>query len=160
MEQQNNIQTLNIVLDIYYYTSIQLKLTLEVEEIIRPNGPVYIFNKLMKGIDLKKYLVSDSIETRGRKGYNTTSLLKVVLFSFQLKGYESTREIEKLCYTDIRFRWLLQDEKSYPIHMTISNFINKYLLLSIEDIFYDITNYIIDKQKIDTNHIYIVVIIT
>lgn len=88
MEQQNNIQTLNIVLDIYYYTSIQLKLTLEVEEIIRPNGPVYIFNKLMKGIDLKKYLVSDSIETRGRKGYNTTSLLKVVLFSFQLKGYE------------------------------------------------------------------------
>lgn len=44
--------------------------------------------------------------------------------------------------------------------MTISNFINKYLLLSIEDIFYDITNYIIDKQKIDTNHIYIVVTVT
>lgn len=155
MEQQNNIQTLNIVPNTYYYTPIQLKLPLEVEEIIRPNDPVYTFNEVMKGIDLKKYLVSDSTETRGRKGYNTTSLLKVVLFAFQLKGYASTREIEELCYTDIRFRWLLQDEKSYPTHMTISNFINKYLLSSIEDIFYDITNYIIDKQKIDTNHIYI-----
>ena len=42
-------------------------------------------------------------------------------------GYASVRAIEKLCKTDIRFMWLLQDE-SAPSHMTIDNFINDTLL--------------------------------
>lgn len=155
MELNNTNPTSTIVPNTYYYTPIQLKLPLEVEEIIRPNDPVYTFNEVMKGIDLRKYIVSNSLETRGRKGYNPLTLLKIVLFAFQIKGYASTREIEELCYTDIRFRWLLQDEKDFPSHMTISNFINKHLLCSIDSIFYDISNYLIKTEKIDTDHIYI-----
>lgn len=41
-------------------------------------------------------------------------------------GYESLRKIEKLCKTDIRFMWLLQDEPP-PSHMTIDNFMNNVL---------------------------------
>lgn len=41
-------------------------------------------------------------------------------------GYVSTREIEKLCRTDIRFMWLLQDNPP-PSHMTIDNFMKDTL---------------------------------
>nr|WP_288970579.1 transposase [uncultured Ruminococcus sp.] len=34
-------------------------------------------------------------------------------------GYESLRKIEKLCKTDIRFMWLLQDNPP-PSHSTMS----------------------------------------
>ena len=52
-------------------------------------------------------------------------------------GYVSLREIEKLCKTDIRFLWMLDDMKA-PSHMTIANFINNYLKHSIEEIFGEI----------------------
>ena len=42
-------------------------------------------------------------------------------------GYVSVRKIEKLCKTDIRFMWLLQNNNS-PSHMTMNNFINETLL--------------------------------
>ena len=74
------------------------------------------------------------------------------MFSFQLKGYTSTREIADLCRNDIRFRYLLQNEKSYPTHMTISNFINKYLIDNIENIFKDIMNKIVEINNIDLDH--------
>lgn len=109
MELNNINTTSTIVPSTYFYTPIQLKLPLEIEEIIRPNDPVYTFNEVMKGINLKQYIVTNFLESRGRKGYNPLTLLKVVLFAFQIKGYASTREIEELCYTDIRFRLLLQD---------------------------------------------------
>lgn len=44
--------------------------------------------------------------------------MKVILFAFMEHGYVSVREIEKLCKTDIRFMWLLQDNPA-PSHMTI-----------------------------------------
>ena len=68
------------------------------------------------------------------------------MFAFQLKGYASTREITDLCRNDIRFIYLLQDEKSYPTHMTISNFINKYLTDNI-----DLDHAYIDGTKIEAN---------
>ena len=51
----------------------------------------------------------------------------------------STRKIESLCRNDIRFMWL--SDESCPTHMTICNFINKYLLKNIEDISNDIVGY-------------------
>ena len=48
-------------------------------------------------------------------------------------GYASVHAIEKLCKTDIRFMWLLQDE-SAPSHMTIDNFMNETLLGNLNSI--------------------------
>ena len=154
MEQLSNLTNYSVPNN-YYYTPIQLKLPLVFDEIIKIDDPVYTFDKVMKGVNLKKYLVSNKKDRRGRTGYNPITMLKVVLFAFQLKGYASTREIEDLCYNDIRFRWLLQDEKKYPTHMTIANFINKHLKYNIADIFKEITKYIFKMCKVDTSHIYI-----
>lgn len=54
-------------------------------------------------------------------------------------GYVSTRMIEKLCKTDIRFMWLLQDNDP-PSHMIIDNFMRNSLSDSIEAIFAEINS--------------------
>lgn len=92
-------------------TPYQLKLSLEISD------PVYTSNEVFHHIDLKKYLAVKESRT-GRKRYDSETLMKVILFAFMEHGYVSVREIEKLCKTDIRFMWLLQDNPA-PSHMTI-----------------------------------------
>ena len=105
-----------------YNTPYQLKLPLEIEKIIEISDPVYTFCEVLNQIDLKRYLVVKENRT-GRKRFDSETLLKVILFAFMEHGYVSTREIEKLCKTDIRFMYLL-NEQSAPSHMTIDNFMN------------------------------------
>ena len=136
-----------------YYTTYQLKLPVEIEKIIEISDPVYTFCEVLNHVDLRKHLAVKESRT-GRKRYDSEILLKVILFAFMENGYVSTREIEKLCKTDTRFMWLLQDN-SPPSHMTIDNFMNDCLATSIADIFSEINKYIFKKQCVDTNHVYI-----
>ena len=107
----------------------------------------------MDHIDLQKYFVEKEHGT-GRPRYDREKLLKIVLFAFMEYGYCSVRFIQKLCETDIRFLWLL-DEENAPSHMTISNFIQKDLGASVDSIFNDINSYIFAKEHVDTEHVYI-----
>lgn len=107
----------------------------------------------MEHIDLRKYLAVKESKT-GRKRYDAEILLKVIMFAFMERGDVSVREIEKLCKTDIRFMWLLNDPPA-PSHMTIDNFMNECLLENIEDIFAEINAYIFERENIDLNHVYI-----
>lgn len=136
-----------------YNTPYQLKLPLEIEKIIEISDPAYTFCEVLNQIDLKRYLVIKENRT-GRKRFDSEILLKVILFAFMEHGYVSTREIEKLCKTDIRFMWLLQEEKA-PSHMTIDNFMNNCLVCNIENIFNEINRYIFERENVDLEHIYI-----
>lgn len=136
-----------------YYTPYQLKFPIEIEKIIETSDPVYTFCEVMNHIDLNKYLTIKERRT-GRPRYDEKTLLKVILFAFMENGYESLRRIEKLCKTDIRFMWLLQ-ENPPPSHMTIDNFMNKTLTESIENIFADMNAYIFKVENVDTDHVYI-----
>lgn len=136
-----------------YYTPYQLKLQVDLERNIEISDPVYTFCEVLNHIDLSKYFVGKGNGT-GRPRYDGQTLLKVILFAFMERGYVSTREIAKLCKTDIRFMWLLQDNPA-PSHMTISNFMNDILKDSIEEIFTEINSYIFEKETVDTNHVYI-----
>jgi len=86
--------------------------------------------------------------------YDREKLLKIVLFSFMEFGYCSVRFIQKLCETDIRFIWMLDEENS-PSHMTISNFIHNELTGNLQDIFDDINSCIFEQLDVDLNHAYI-----
>ena len=108
----------------------------------------------MVHIDLQKYFVVEKEHETGRPRYDREKLLKIVLFAFMEYGYCSVRFIQKLCETDIRFLWLL-DEENAPSHMTISNFIQKELSASVDSIFNDINSYIFAKEHVDTDHVYI-----
>ena len=136
-----------------YNTPYQLKLPLEIEKIIEISDPVYTFCEVMENIDLREYLAVKESRT-GRKRYSPEILLKIILFAFMENGYVSTREIEKLCKTDIRFMYLL-DEHPAPSHMTIDNFMNDVLSVSISDIFNEINGYIFKEENVDVNHVYI-----
>ena len=136
-----------------YYTPIQLKLPVDFEKIIEIDDSVYTFNEVMNHIDLQKYFVV-KVYKKGRPGYDRVKLLKIVLFAFMEYGYCSVRLIRKLCKTDIRFMWLLDDEEA-PSHMTIQNFIHDELSLSLEEIFNDINSYIFEEEAVDLSHAYI-----
>lgn len=119
-----------------YYTPIQLKLPVDFGKIIDITDPVYTFMEVMNRIDLKRYIVEKDYIT-GRPGYDSEKLLKITLFAFMENGYVSLREIEKLCKTDIRFMWILDDMK-VPSYVSIGNFINNSLKFSVEEIFSEI----------------------
>ena len=136
-----------------YYSTYQLKLPVDIEKIIEISDPVYTFCEVLEHIDLYKYLVKKENKT-GRPRYDLITLLKVILFAFMENGYASTRMIEKLCKTDIRFMWLLNGNDA-PSHMTIDNFMKNYLEGTIEEIFAEINAYIFAKKNVDLEHVYI-----
>ena len=135
------------------YTARQLKLPLEIEKLIDISDPVYTFCEVMDHIDLSKYFVEKGYKT-GRPKCDSQKLLKVILFAFMEHGFCSLREIEKMCKTDIRFMYLLDDCKA-PSFATFGNLIRDELTESIENIFNDINAYIFAADKVDLNHAYI-----
>ena len=135
------------------YTPIQLKLPVDMERIIKINDPVYSFSEVMAHIDLNKYFVEKDHET-GRPRYDREKLLKIVLFAFMEFGYCSLRFIEKLCNTDIRFIWILDEDKA-PSHAKIGDFIKNELSTSLDEIFNDINHYMFGRLHVDLNHAYI-----
>ena len=135
------------------YTARQLKLPLEIEKLIDISDPVYTFCEVMEHIDLSKYFVEKGCKT-GRPRCDAQKLLKVILFAFMENGFCSLRDIEKMCKTDIRFMYLLDDMKA-PSFATFGNLIRDELTESIEQIFNDINAYIFDVDKVDLDHTYI-----
>ena len=113
-----------------YSTPIQLKMPVDMERIIEISDPVYTFNEVMDHMDLNQYIAEEKGCNAGRPKYDQIKLLKVILFAFMENGYCSVRMIRKLCTTDIRFLWLL-DETPAPSHMTINNFINHFSIWTI-----------------------------
>lgn len=69
-------------------------------------------------------------------------------------GISSLREIEKLCRTDIRYMYPLDDMKA-PSFVTFGNLIRNELTDSIEQIFVDINTYIFQKDHVNPEHTYI-----
>ncbi len=149
-----NLTTMKKNITEKYITPIQLKMPVDMERIIEISDPVYTFNEVMEHIDLNKYIAEEKGCNAGRPKYDPIKLLKVILFAFMEYGYCSVRVIQKLCKTDIRFLWLL-DEEPAPSHMTISNFMNHCLKTKIEDIFADINGYIFAQENVDLEHAYL-----
>ena len=135
------------------YTSRQLKLPLQIENLIDISDPVYTFCDVMDHIDLSRYFVEKDYKT-GRPRCDSQKLLRVILFAFMECGIQSLRSLEKLCRTDIRFMYLLDDMKA-PSHTTFKNFINQELSDNITNIFADINKYIFEKDNVDLTHTYI-----
>ena len=133
------------------YTTKQLRLPLDLEIKIPFDSEVRTFGEVFKRLKLERYLISER-DTRGRVGYNPVKMLKLVLFC-QMEKIQSLRVMEKAAKNDIRIMWLT-DEMN-PSHQAIKNFPDSYLVKNIEEIFYELTKFIINEEKIDTEKIYI-----
>lgn len=138
-------------LDQIYFNPKQLKLPLLLETKISFDSEVRTFDEVFSKIGVEKYLVLDK-DNRGRIGYNPVKMLKLILFC-QMEKIQSLREMEKAAKNDIRIMWLT--DELMPSHQTIKTFIDRYLKKSIEDIFYELSKYLIEKEKINTEVLYI-----
>lgn len=121
--------------------------------IIEITDSVYTFCEVIDHIDLNKYLVVKGYKT-GRPEYDRKTLLKVVLFAYMENGFSSLRQIEKFCKVDIRFMWLCGD-LSAPSFVTVENFINNDLKVTLEEIQSEINAYIFERENVDLEHVYI-----
>lgn len=136
-----------------YYTSIQMKIPVDLRKIIEISDEIYSFTEVMDRIDLIKY-VEIKESNIGRPRFEFEKLMKIILFAFMEEGNVSTRRIVKLCKTDVRYIWMLDGTKA-PSHMTVDNFINNCLKKNINEIFADINAYIFEQENVDLDHIYI-----
>ena len=134
-------------------TPKQLKLPLDLEKIIDISDPVYTFSEVIDHIDLRMFFADGDCKM-GRPKCDQEKLLKVILFAFMENGYCSLRTIEKLCRTDIRYMWLLDDMPA-PTFATFGNFIRNELSKSIDAIFTSVNKYIFEEEKVDLSHVYI-----
>ena len=53
-----------------YDTPVQLKMPVEIEQIIEVNDLVYSFNEVLRHIDLRKYFVERKVHKTGRPKYD------------------------------------------------------------------------------------------
>lgn len=133
-----------------YFNPKQLKLPLSFDIKIPFDSEARTFDEVFRRINLEKYLVRETL--RGRIPYNPVNMLKLILFC-QMENITSLRDMAKASQNDIRIMWLTDELK--PTHQTISQFMRYHLKEKIEDIFHELNGYIIDKEKIDTNRLYI-----
>ena len=124
------------------YKANQGILPLFFSDFLNINDPVLVFDKFMEGIDCSKYLKNIPVHETGRIRYNPVDMLKTVLFGFMTSGYMSLRELEDNCRVNIRFMYLMNNEK--PSYRTFGYFINEVLKGSIRKIFIDV-NMVINK---------------
>lgn len=136
-----------------YYNSKQGILPIFISEFLDICDPVLSFDEFMEGIDLNKYLKKIPEHETGCIRYNPVNMLKTVIFGFMSQGYMSLRDLEDNCKVNIRFMYLMDNEK--PSYRTFGYFINEVLNESIEDIFNDINKAIFEKDSVDLNHLYI-----
>jgi transposase len=136
-----------------YGTPKQLKLPLDLGKIIDISDPVYTLSEVIDHIDLRMFFAEEDCKM-GRPKCDQEKMLKVILFAFMENGYCSLRTIEKLCKTDIRYMWLL-DDMPVPTFVTFGNFIRNELSVSIDAIFTSVNKYIFEKEKVDLSHVYI-----
>lgn len=132
------------------YNTLQVSLPLDLGIKINSDNEVVSFLKAIEGVNLDKYFIKK--DSRGRKGYNKVALLKTILFA-RMVGYNDLRSLESLCENDIRFMYIMDEEK--PCFMTFERLIQEHLINTIDQIFFDITEQICLKLKVNKSIQYI-----
>ena len=122
------------------------------EDYLEIGDRVIVFDAIMKEMEIERYLKVDYAET-GRPRYNPVNMMKTILFGFMDGGYSSLRELEDKCRTDLRYRYLMENEM--PSYRTFGDFINEHLAGSIEEILKAINGHLFAKEGVDLDRLYI-----
>ena len=138
----------------------QLFLPMDLAKIIPTNDSVRLLSNILEGLNYSKLMQEYSHFGRSPK-VKPKVMFKILVYAFMNNIY-SSRQIEKYCYRDINFMWLLEGT-SPPDHNTISRFRSTRLANCMEDLFYqliiklsqlgeiDFSNLFVDGTKIEAN---------
>ena len=129
----------------------QLKLPLNLEYMIPSNDSVRLLSQFIEEMDL-----SDLYMTYSKVKENQVSprkLLKIMLYGYMNKLY-SSRDIEKACYRDINFMYLLAGSK-VPDHSTFARFRSLHFAPCATRILSEVSNFLYDIGEISGEAIFI-----
>lgn len=138
----------------------QLVLPLNFEMLIPEDDSVRLLSHILEGLNYEKLYKAYS--STGRKPAVEPKILYKVLTYAYMNNIYSSRKIETACKRDINFMWLLGGRPA-PDHSTIARFRKDFLPNAVEDLFYQLVNYLhhigevqfenlfVDGTKIEAN---------
>lgn len=138
-----------------YYNTKQIFLipsfVIKEKEVLKINRFLELLEK--SGVcDFLKSITDKELEKGGRPSYNQYNLLALVLYCFAFDKL-SLRDIEEACFFDLRVIYIMNNE--FPTHMTISNFINNYIVPNRERIFALVSKAIFTECMLSMDTIFI-----
>lgn len=116
--------------------------------VIPEDDSVRLLSHILEGFNYRKLYRAYS--STGRKpAVDPKIMFKVLTYAYSNNIY-SSRKIETACKRDINFMWLLQGEDK-PDHSTIARFRKDYLPAAIEELFYQMVQYlhVIEEVKFE-----------
>lgn len=112
---------------------------------------VFLVHNIIEEMNLK--FLDSAYSNKGRKPVvEPKTMLKILVFAYLNRKY-SARDIEDACKYDLRFRWLLNNERN-PDHVTINRFRNK-IYPFMDEILKQLIDLLIEQGEVDLKSIYI-----
>lgn len=90
-----------------------------IEDYVAQDDPVKAFDAFVETIDLAELGIVIDENKEGNPEYNPKAMLKLLLYGYSY-GIRSSRKLERACYHNVSFIWLMGGLK--PDHKTISDF--------------------------------------
>lgn len=77
---------------------------------------IFVELLLKSRIHIGKYV---DFAHRNTHGYDGAMMVKLLVLAFALFGYAFTRQLERICYTDVRFMFIAQNQE--PSYMSLKD---------------------------------------
>ena len=90
---------------------------------------------------------------RAWRKVNPTTMFEILVFAYMNRRF-SSREIESLCKTDIRFMWLLNGEPA-PSDSTITRFMRGHVAEAIEGLFYQFVEKLYEMGEVKFRNLFV-----
>lgn len=129
-----------------YQTNMLLDFNFNFENDVAHDDICRTVIEIAEEVNIHKYV---DLSNRDAHGYDGMMLFKLVLLAFAEYGCTSSRQLSRLCKTDVRYMFIAQNQK--PSHMAFQRFIKNDLTMPVEDIFFDINKYLERKVTINTD---------
>lgn len=135
-----------------YNGCYQLVLPLNYEVLIPEDDSVRLLSQILEGLNYER--LCQAYSSTGRKpAVEPKILFKVLTYAYMSNIY-SSRKIEKACKRDINFMWLLEGRQA-PDHSTIARFRKEYLADALEDLFYQMVQYLHNIGEIKFENLFV-----
>lgn len=138
------------------YTKIngyyQLSIPFNLEILIPEDDSVRLLSHILEGLNYEKLYRAYS--SKGRKSAVLPRIMYKVLTYAYMNGIYSSRKIESACKRDINFMWLLEGENA-PDHATIARFRKTFLQEAVEDLFYQLVQYLHSQGEINFENLFV-----
>ncbi|KUO61720.1 MAG: transposase [Gracilibacter sp. BRH_c7a] len=132
--------------------SYQLVLPLNHEILIPKDDSVRLLSFILEGLNYK--VLYKAYSSIGRNPAVEPKILFKVLTYAYMNNIYSSRKIEKACRRDINFMWLLEGNQA-PDHSTIARFRKGYLDEAVEDLFYQMVEYLHQIGEVQFENLFV-----